>query len=160
MCGAASNQYKALPLAIERLVAVVFGTGQTFPRRVVQLLFAAIAALCFAPGAHAADVGLGISFSPEAARVIRDWRRAHGLPQAPEADDLKAPLSSSNAIEKAIRCAGLQDAIRDDLVVAAAHLPSRWQVTIHVANTPNNSDYVIEVADAVANSLDATRKRS
>jgi hypothetical protein len=29
--------------------------------------------------------------SPDAARAIRDWRRAHGLPQAPESDEAQAP---------------------------------------------------------------------
>jgi hypothetical protein len=39
----------------------------------------------------AADVGVAVSMSPDAARVIRDWRRAHGLPQPPEADEVQAP---------------------------------------------------------------------
>lgn len=45
------------------------------------------------PGStHAADVGVAVSMSPDAARVIRDWRRAHGLPQSPEAEEVKAQV--------------------------------------------------------------------
>jgi len=129
-------------------------------RRFSKMLFALISTLVYAPGLYAADVGLGITFSPEAAHMIRDWRRANGLPQAPEANEIQAPLNSSNAIEKAIHGAGLQNATRDDLVVAASHLSSHWLVTIHVANTPDDSDYVIEVSDAVANSRGASQKAS
>jgi hypothetical protein len=149
MSGVASNPYSMLPPRAARVAS-----------RFRRILLALVCGLCFVPGVHAAEVGLGITFSPEAAHMIRDWRRAHGLPQGPEAAETQAPLDSSNAVAKAIRASGLQDATHDDLVVAASHFASHWLVTIHVANTPDNSDYVIEVADAVANSLDAARKRS
>jgi hypothetical protein len=147
---AASNQYKRSPRTIGHLIA----------NRFTRLLVGAIIALGCVCGANAAEVGLGITFSPEAAHMIRDWRRAHGLPQAPETTQVQAPPDGSNAIEKAIRYAGLEGAARNDLVVAVSRLSSHWQVTIHVTNTPDSSDYVIEVADAAANVQGATRNRS
>jgi hypothetical protein len=45
------------------------------------------------PGStRAADVGVAVSMSPDAARVIRDWRRAHGLPQPPEAEEVRVQV--------------------------------------------------------------------
>ena len=151
MRSVALSQYKVLQAATHDARSA---------RRFCKMLFALISALGYVPGVYAADVGLGITFSPEAAHMIRDWRRANGLPQAPEANEIHAPLDSSNAIEKAIHGAGLQNATRDDLVVAASHLSSHWLVTIHVANTPDDADYVIEVSDAVANSRGASQKHS
>ena len=151
MRGVALNRYRVLQAAAHAARSA---------RYFRKMLFALISTLVYVPGVYAADVGLGITFSPEAAHMIRDWRRANGLPQAPETNDIRAPLDSSNAIEKAIRGAGLQNATRDDLVVAAAHLPSHWLVTIHVANTPDDADYVIEVSDAVANSRGTAQKQS
>lgn len=44
----------------------------------------------FARSACAGDIGLSVTMSPEAARLIRDWRRANGLPQPPEAEGTHA----------------------------------------------------------------------
>lgn len=119
--------------------------------RAIRILFAAFVSLgCTC--ASSADVALGVTFSPEAAHAIRDWRRAHGLPQPPEPGEEKMPLNGSNAIQKAIRYAGLQGAPRDDLVVDASHISSHWHVTIHVRNTSFEKDCIIDVSDALANS--------
>ncbi|MEO5560611.1 MAG: hypothetical protein ABIO49_11955 [Dokdonella sp.] len=119
--------------------------------RAIRMLFAAFISLgC--NFASPADVSLGVTFSPEAALAIRDWRRAHGLPQPPESVEVAMPVNRSNAIQKAIHYAGLKGAPADHLLVEASHISSHWHVTIHVRDTPSEKDCIIDVSDALANS--------
>ncbi|MEO7326288.1 MAG: hypothetical protein ABIW82_15810 [Dokdonella sp.] len=125
----------------------MFGTTN----RAIRMLFAAFISLgCNL--ARPADVALGVTFSPEAALAVRDWRRAHGLPQPPESVEVAMPANRSNAIQKALHYAGLMSALRDDLLVEASHISSHWHVTIHVRDTPYEKDCIIDVSDALANS--------
>lgn len=64
-------------------------------RRAAGILLIGIIALNHSPTAAAADVGLGITLSPEAVRMIRDWRQANGLPLPPEPGAIQPTLYSS-----------------------------------------------------------------
>lgn len=119
--------------------------------RAIRMLFATFISLG-SNLASPADVALEVTFSPEAALAIRDWRRAHGLPQPPESVEVAMPVNRSNAIQKAIYYAGLKGASPDRLVVEASHISSHWHVTIHVRDTPYEKDCIIDVSDALANS--------
>jgi hypothetical protein len=82
MSNAACNQPGQLP----RALAPKTGARRTSRAclRVTGILLAVLVAISHVSTGAAAEVNLGITFSPEAARMVRDWRRANGLPQAAE----------------------------------------------------------------------------
>ncbi|HZP65081.1 MAG TPA: hypothetical protein VFB32_02120 [Rudaea sp.] len=119
-----------------------------------KLLLLVLLALGSVQPATAADVGLTMTLSPEIAALVRQWRREHGLPQAPEEpgeqkmQQQKMAADSRGAVTQALKLAGLAGASPNDLHVTATHEESHWQVTIDV---PGETEaYVVEVADAVA----------
>jgi hypothetical protein len=118
----------------------------------IAVFFIAIAAMSYPQNAVSASVGLGIALSPETAHLIRDWRRVHSLPQAPETNEGTHPLGDRAAISKALRFIGFYGVARENLHIATSHMNSYWRVTIHLESTPDSADYVIDVGDATANS--------
>lgn len=98
----------------------------------------------------AADVSVTIAISPELAFQVREWRRAHGLPQAPEeAAQHKAIGDSRPAVERALQLAGLSGLSPDAMQVSAVHERSYWHVTIARLDA-SEAPYEIDVADALA----------
>jgi hypothetical protein len=112
----------------------------------------AIAALLLANAywvpAAAADVMLTVAISPDVAYQVREWRRAHGLPQAPEAAPPHAVSDGRGAIEQALQLIGIEDQSRNELRVSVVRVGAHWQVTIE--SQGDDPDYVVDVADAIA----------
>ena len=69
-------------------------TGDGAPR--LLLLVALVGS-----SAYAGDVGLTVTMSPDAARAIRDWRRANGLPQPPETVEARTSTKEVEVQSKA-----------------------------------------------------------
>lgn len=98
--------------------------------------------------ASAADAMLNISISPEVAYQVREWRRAHGLAQAPEAVLPQAVTDGRGAIRQALRLIGIEDPSASGLRIVAVRVGAHWHVTIE---TPGEApDYVVDVADSIA----------
>src|SRR5690348_9207605 len=75
---------------------------------IVKALFGIALCWCASTAdAGAAEASVTVSLSPESARMIRDWRRAHGLPQAPE-EDAQTPSRRHEAMVSALRLAGVE----------------------------------------------------
>ena len=105
-----------------------------------------LALLSVPTSTFAAETSLTISWSPEAARMIRDWRRTHGLPQAPEdGDPPRTRGLEEAAIQKALTLGGLSTQSVARARIAATHMGSYWNVAIHGPE----GDFAIDVADAV-----------
>jgi hypothetical protein len=87
MFTAAYNQPGQLP----RALAPKTDARRSFRayHRAAGILLAVFVAISHISTGMAAEVNLGITFSPEAARMVRDWRRANGLPQAAEQGEVK-----------------------------------------------------------------------
>lgn len=116
--------------------------------------------VCFghAPAAGAADVSLHVSIPEEMAYAVRQWRREHGLPQAPETTPTPTHTAGKGvalsdgglATQKALRLLGLDGAEAKDLEVSARHDGAHWQVSIKVLGDSDGTVHVIEVADSLA----------
>lgn len=63
-------------------------------------LFLAVTSVLEGEVATAGNVSVSILMSADSARVIRDWRRAHGLPQAAEPDEAQGPVSRADVGER------------------------------------------------------------
>jgi hypothetical protein len=103
----------------------------------------------YVPRAGAAEVTLNIAISPDVAYLVREWRRAHGLPQEPEAAPSRPVADGRGAILQALRLIGIDDrspnGVRPSVVREGAH----WRVTIE--SRGDDPDYVVDVADSIAN---------
>lgn len=122
-------------------------------------LLLALVCLGQAPAARAADVSLHVSIPEEMAYAVRQWRREHGLPQAPEttpaptrnAGNKSVAMSDGGlATQKALRLLGLDGAEAKDLEVSTRHDGAHWQVSVKVLGESDGTVHVIDVADSLA----------
>jgi len=127
------------------------------PRTVWTCLLMLACMVGYHARAHAAEVSVSVSLSEDAAYMIREWRRAHGLPQAPEsAGEARATakrLAMSDrgtATQKALHLMGFDGVQPEDLQVSARHDGSYWQVSIKLLSDTSGSVHVVEVADSIA----------
>jgi len=130
------------------------------PQSCIAWIGLLLALVCFghAPAARAADVALHVSIPEEMAYAVRQWRREHGLPQAPETTP--APTRNSGkavalsdgglATQKALRLLGLDGAEPKDLEVSTRHDGAHWQVSVKLLGESDGAVQVIEVADSLA----------
>jgi hypothetical protein len=112
-------------------------------------------ALCWCAStvdAGAAEASVAISFSPESARMIRDWRRAHGLPQGPEADDAQTSNIRREAMASALRLSGVEHVAAENLDVATTHIGSHWQVVIRSRDDSGRGEWIVDVGDSALRS--------
>ncbi len=105
-------------------------------------------ASAYAGRADAADVALDIAISPEAAYLVREWRRAHGLPQEPEATPPPATAQGRGAIDQALRLIGVEDRATNDVRASAVRVGAHWRVTVEAQG--EEPAYVVDVADSIA----------
>jgi hypothetical protein len=104
--------------------------------------------LPLAAPASAAQTSLAIEWPAESARLIRDWRRAHGLPQAPEqVDVLDRPQAAARAIEKALTFPGIKASGAEQTRAVATHMDGFWYVSFRLPNAGSGDRMVVEIAD-------------
>jgi len=83
--------------------------------------------------------------------MIRDWRRANGLPQAPEEDDAQTSNLRHEATASALRLAGVEH-IAEDLDVATSHMGSHWTVVIRSRDHSAPAEWIVDVGDSALHS--------
>jgi len=111
-------------------------------------IFALVLTSAWAVPASAAEGALNVAISPEVAHLVREWRRAHGLPQAPEAT-VPGPVSDGRgAIRPALRLIGIDEVSASGLRISVVRSDAHWRVTIEAPG--DDPDYVVDVADSIA----------
>lgn len=96
----------------------------------------------------AAESTLAVTISPDVAYYVREWRRAHGLPQEAEVASPDKLADGGGAVEPALRLIGIADQSPDDLRISVMQVGAHWRV--FVESLSDNRRYVVDVADSIA----------